>query len=78
MPYRIATCANYHWVKRIEAATHGNGALKLILWGGGDTDIQFDQAENTVFMDDQKLVDRIVAAINGVAIQAPKEEEAAA
>ena len=76
MSYRISTCANYHWVKRIEAATHGNGALKLILWGGGDTDLQFDQAEITVFMDDQQLVDRIVAAINGVDAKTPEVEPA--
>lgn len=76
MSYRIATCTNYHWVKRIEAATHGNGALKLILWGGGDTDLQFDQAEITVFMDDQQLVDRIVAAINGVDAKTPEVEPA--
>lgn len=76
MSYRIATCANYHWVKRIEAATHGNGALKLILWGGGDTDLQFDQAEITVFMDDQQLVDRFVAAINSVDAKTPEVEPA--
>jgi D-lyxose ketol-isomerase len=60
----IATGAHYHHVKRITAGTHGNGVLKLELWGAKDSDSQFNMAEITLFTDDEALTDRLVAAIN--------------
>jgi len=64
----ISTGAHYHWVKSISASTHGDGALKLTLQGAEDEDFQqFNQAEITIFTDDERLVDRLIAAINGAA-----------
>ncbi|MCK1430869.1 hypothetical protein [Bradyrhizobium sp. 87] len=75
----ISTGAHYHWVKAIEASTHGGGALKLTLHGGADEDFQqFNQAEITVFTDDADLVERLIAAINGAAKPVESEQSEAA
>lgn len=74
----IATGAHYHHVKKITAGTHGNGVLKLELWGAEDGPDQFNMAEITIFTDDEALASRMVAAINGAAIvSSVKEVEAA-
>jgi hypothetical protein len=75
----VSTCAHYHWVKSISASTHGNGALKLTLHGENDENFQqFNQAEVTVFLDDEALADRLIAAINGAATPATSEQSEAA
>jgi len=77
MAYMVSTCAHYHWVKKVTASTHGNGALKLTLHGETDaSDVQFNEADITIFTDDIALTARLVEAINSVS-RAPSEKEAA-
>jgi DNA-binding protein YbaB len=79
MALMISTGAHYHWVKSISASTHGSGALKLTLHGGRDeTFQQFNEAEITVFTDDEALTDRLIAAINGAAKPLDAEQSEAA
>lgn len=79
MSYRISTNAHYHWVKKITASTYGNGALKITLHGEPDaSEIQFNEAEITIFTDDVDLTDRLIKAINGAATVPSVEESEAA
>jgi hypothetical protein len=67
MAYLISTGIHYHWIRKITASTHGNGALKLTLHGDSDaSDCQFNEAEITVFTEDVAMVERLIEAINAV------------
>jgi hypothetical protein len=78
MPYMVTSSANYHWVERVEAVTNTNGVLKLSLHGNPDVSgEQFNMSEVTIFIDDQSLVDRLVAAINGCALTPAGQKERA-
>lgn len=74
----VSSCAYYHYVTRITARTNGDAVLTLTLKGDpSQSDIQFNSAEISLFMDDKDLVDRLIAAINGVepaAASAPAPE----
>lgn len=76
--YLISTGTHYHWVKQITASTYGDGALKLTLRGDPEvSQIQFNEAEITIFTDDVALTDRLIAAINGAAKEVLSAERAA-
>lgn len=67
--YMISAGSSYHWVRRIEASTHGSGVLKLVLHGDDDANDQcFNQAEVLIFTDNIDMTDRLVSAINGAAV----------
>ena len=67
MAYMVSTGLNLHWVKLIEARAGSEGVLTLTFRGDPSaTELQFNMAEVTVFLDDQKLVDALVLAINAV------------
>lgn len=79
MALMISTTANYHWVKKISAHTHGGGALTLTLHGDCEADsCQFNQSEIVVFTDDVALTERLIAAINGAAEKPKAAAELAA
>lgn len=79
MAYQISTSANYHWVKKITAATHGDGVLKLTLHGDRDAhSCQFNEVDINVFTDDVEMTDRLIEAINGVSREQASEEMEAA
>ena len=68
MAYMISTATNIHWVQRVEARSNTPGVFTLSFWGNpAASDEQNNCAEVTVFTEDQALVDRLVAAINGAA-----------
>lgn len=77
--YIISAGAHYHWVKKIVASTTGAGALKLTLKGDPNAaELQFNEAEITIFTDDVDLTARLIAAINSVSEPArPPEMETA-
>jgi hypothetical protein len=67
MAYMITTGVYFHWVERVAASTNGNGVLKITVHGAEVTNEQHNMGEITIFTEDQSLVDRLVAAINGAA-----------
>jgi hypothetical protein len=68
MAFMVSSGSNYHYVRRISAESNTDGVLKLVLHGDEDvSDIQFNYAEVLIFTDDQAMVDRLIAAINGAA-----------
>lgn len=72
--YLVSTSANYHWVRKIVASTNGAGVLKLTLEGDQSvSECSFNQAEILVFLDDFRLTDRLIEAIN-IAAAAPAEK----
>ena len=76
MSFTISTTANYHWVRKIIASTHGNGVLKLTLLGEQDPEsVQFNTVEINVFTDDVEMTEHLISAINAVA---PSEKKVAA
>lgn len=78
--YIISTGAHYHWVRKITASTHGDGVLRLTLHGDRDAnDLQFNEAEITIFTDDVDLTERLIKAISSVNAEreAAKQSEAA-
>lgn len=75
----ISTGAHYHWVKKIVASTHGDGVLRLTLKGDpAAAEMQFNEAEITVFTDDIEMTERLIWAINGVAEAIAAEKRAVA
>lgn len=75
----ISTSANYHWIKGVTASTYGDAALKLTFRGDPKArEDQFNEAEVTLFMEDAALVDRLIAAINGAAVDPEQTSEAEA
>lgn len=76
--YIISTGAHYHWVKKIVASTHGDGALKLTLKGDPEAaELQFNEAEITIFTDDVDLTARLIKAINAVNAEMAEQRERA-
>jgi hypothetical protein len=72
----ISSCTNYHHVQTISAHRHNypNAPLQISLRGGSTHEIPSDI---TVFLDDDVLTERLVAAINEVC-KARREELQAA
>ena len=72
----VSSHVYYHHVTRITARTSGDAALTLT-FKGDPFEIQSNSVEVVLFMDDKDLVDRLIAAINGVepaAASAPAPE----
>lgn len=75
MGYLISAGSSFHWVKSVEASTHGSGVLKLTLHGEPDvSDECFNRAEVLIFTDDVDLTGRLVVAINGAAAKSAEVE----
>lgn len=73
----ITSSTSFFYVKSIEADRHDykDAPLRLNLWGSGASDTQFDRAEIIIFIDNDDLADRLIAAINGAANLAQTAEE---
>lgn len=62
----ISTGVHYHGVEQIVASTHGGGVLRLTLKGDpAVSEMQFNEAEITIFTDNAAMTDRLIKAING-------------
>lgn len=59
----LYSTANYHWVKRISAHSHGDDVITLTLHGE-DKGSDINEAEIKIFTTDRAMVARLVKAIN--------------
>ncbi len=73
----VSSATNYFDVKRISASKHdyANAPVRLIIHGNEDFVDKYNQCEITLFVDNDALAERLVAAINNAAFIASEIEE---